>query len=308
MRVLVSGASGFIGKALCATLVSQHAVYGTTRREEDNLISGVNKLLWDGTDAALEALPQVDVIVHLAARVHFMRDSAAEPLTEFRLANVEMTRNLARWAAARGVKRFVFISTVKVNGEMTQPGRPFSPDDVPAPKDAYGVSKFEAELALQKICVEAGMEFVVIRPPLVYGPGVGGNFRMLLHWVQRGIPLPLGAVDNRRSLVALDNLIDLIAVCLTHPAAANQVFLVADAETISTPELLLKIARSCGRRIRLLPVPPAWLRCCAAILGKRSMADRLLSSLVVDSTKACDLLGWRPPVSMEEQLEKMAGK
>jgi UDP-glucose 4-epimerase len=201
----------------------------------------------------------------------------------------------------------VFLSTIKVNGESTPSGGSFLPDDVPAPEDAYGVSKLEAELALRKICADTGMEIVVIRPPLVYGPSVGGNFRSLLRWVQRGIPLPLGAIDNRRSLVAIDNLVDLIAVCLTHPAAAGQVFLAADGEDISTTGLLLKIAHAYGRSPRLLPVPPSWLRWGAAVLGKEGAVDRLLGSLVVDSTKARDLLDWHPVVSMEEQLRKMAG-
>lgn len=307
MKVLVSGAGGFVGRALCRALVETgYRVYGTCRSENGDLLPGVVKVVWSGGDLGLKAISQIDAVVHLAARVHVMRESAVDPLTDFRIANVDITRDLAKWAAAHGVKRFVFLSTIKVNGELSLPGRPFRPDDAPAPEDAYGISKLEAELALQKACADTGMEFVVIRPPLVYGPGVGGNFRTLLRWMQRGAPLPLGAIDNRRSLVALDNLIDLITVCLMHPAAANQVFLAADGEDVSTTELLLKIAQAYGRSARLLPVPSSWLRACAAVLGRRAAADRLLGSLVVDASKTRDLLGWHPVVSMEEQLRKMA--
>lgn len=305
--LLLTGATGFIGRALMPRLSGDGwRVHAAVRRT-----SGLPMEYSVGDiDAQTDwgaALQGCRTVVHLAARVHVMRDVAIDPLVQFRKVNVDGTLNLARQAAAAGVRRFVFLSTIKVNGEATQADRAFRPDDEPAPEDAYGVSKLEAELALKKICVETGIEFVVIRPPLVYGPGVGGNFRTLLRWIQRGIPLPLGAVDNRRSLVALDNLIDLTALCTSHPAAANQVFLAADGEDVSTTGLLLKIAHAYGRNARLLPVPPSWLRCCAAALGKAGAADRLLGSLVVDATKARELLGWHPVVSMEEQLRKMAG-
>lgn len=305
--LLLTGATGFIGSALMRRLVQNGwNVRAAVRRANGSSTEVVVGDIDSRTDWS-KALQGCRTVVHLAARVHVMRDEAADPLAEFRKVNVEGTLKLARQAAAAGVRRFVFLSTIKVNGESSQPGQPFRPDDTPAPEDAYGISKLEAELELQKICADTGMEFVVIRPPLVYGPGVRGNFRTLLRWVQRGIPLPLGAVDNRRSLMALENLVDLIAVCLTHPAAANQVFLAADGEDVSTTELLRKIARSCGRSARLLPVPPTWLRCCAAMLGKKVAVDRLLGSLAVDSTKARDLLDWRPVVSMEEQLGEMVG-
>jgi nucleoside-diphosphate-sugar epimerase len=306
MRVLVSGANGFVGKALCEALVSRHTVYGTTRQAAGSLVPGVNKLQWDGSAAALEDMPPVDAVVHLAARVHVMRERAADPMEEFRSVNVDMTRNLARWAVACGAKRFVFMSSVKVNGEATPPGRAFSADDAPSPGDAYAVSKLEAEQALRAVCAESGMEFVMIRPPLVYGPGVRGNFGTMVRWIKRGIPLPLGAISNRRSLVALDNLVDFTAICLDHPAAANQVFLPADGEDVSTTGMLRKIAQAYGVGARLIPVPQRWLRYGAGVLGKSAMADRLLGSLRVDNAKARDMLGWCPAVTMDEQLRKMA--
>lgn len=304
--VLLTGATGFVGSAALPRLVREGWLVRAAVRHSSGLPGEVVVGDIDAQTDWSEALQGCEAVVHLAARVHVMHDEAVDPLTEFRKVNVDGTIRLARQAATAGVRRFVFLSTIKVNGESTQSGQAFMPNDIPAPEDAYGLSKLEAERALLKICTDVGMDFVVIRPPLVYGPGVGGNFRTLLRWMQRGIPLPLGAIDNRRSLVALDNLVDLIAVCLVHPAAANQVFLAADVEDVSTTGLLLKIARAYGRSARLLPVPSSWLRRCAAVLGKREAADRLLGSLVVDSTKARDLLGWRPAVSIEEQLGKMA--
>ena len=271
----------------------------------DELLTGVTRIIWNGENAELMAVPLVDTVIHLAARVHVMHERSADPLAEFRTANVGMTRNLAQWAATRGVKRFIFISSVKVNGESTPSGQVFSADDTPSPEDPYAVSKMEAEHALSAACVNSSMEFVIIRPPLVYGPGVQGNFRSLVRWIKRGIPLPLGAISNRRSLLALDNLTDLIAICLIHPAAANQVFLAADGEDVSTTVLLHKIAAAYGKPSRLIPVSHFWLRQAGALLGKKAAVERLLGSLVVDTTKTRDLLGWTPSISMDEQLRKM---
>lgn len=304
--VLVTGANGFVGQALCRTLLaSGYRVYGTSRNADGELVPGVIKTVWKGYSTGLGDIPELEAVVHLAARVHVMRDTVAEPLAEFRAANVEMTRSLAAWAAARGVKRFVFMSSVKVNGEATSQLSSFSADDVPSPEDAYAISKWEAEQVLQAVCSKSGMEFVVIRPPLVYGPGVQGNFRSMAQWVKHGIPLPLGAISNRRSLVALDNLVSFVMACLQHPAAANQVFLVSDSEAVSTTEILRKIAHAYGRSARLFSVPVPWLRRCAVILGKSAMAERLLGSLVIDANKAHALLNWVPVVSMDEQLRKM---
>lgn len=306
MNILVTGASGFVGKALCSALLAAgFRVYGTTRDAGDFHL-GVERVVWNGESTELANVPPADIVVHLAARVHVMHERLADPLAEFRSANVETTRKLALWAAERGVKRFVFMSSVKVNGEVTEAGRAFSADDVPAPEDAYAISKLEAEQALRAVCSNSGMEFVVIRPPLVYGPGVRGNFRSMVQWVKRGIPLPLGAISNRRSLVALDNLVSFIMTCLESPAAANQVFLVSDGEAVSTTEMLRKIALAYAVTPRLLSVPEGWLRCVARMIGKSSAADRLLGSLEVNVDKSRDMLGWRPVVTMDQQLRKMA--
>jgi len=250
-----------------------------------------------------------EAVVHLAARVHVMKDESSDPLSEFRRSNVDGTENLARQAAQAGVKRFVFISSVKVNGESTQPGQPFTPADAPAPQDDYGLSKFEAEQALWQVARSTGMEVVIIRPPLVYGPGVKGNFARMVHWVRQGVPLPLGAVHNRRSLLALDNLVDFIALCANperSPQAANQTFLVSDGDDVSTTELLRRVAHAYGVPARLLPVPLGLMHAAARLLGKAAEADRLLGSLQVDASKARNLLGWVPPVTMQAQLRQMA--
>lgn len=306
---MVTGASGFVGQAFCDECAKRgNAVVAALRtpRAFDAPVTPV--VVGDLADSIdwREALQGVDVVVHLAARVHVMRDAADDPLGEFRKVNVQGTHNLVRQAAAACVKRFVFLSSVKVNGEATAPGHAYTSDDVPAPEDAYGVSKLEAEQTLRSVCSETGMEFVVIRPPLVYGPGVQGNFQSMMRAIQRGIPLPLGAIDNRRSLIAMDNLVDLIMACLAHPAAANQVFMAADGEDVSTSALLRKVAAAHGLPARLIPVPTGLLRFCATVLGKRAAADRLLGSLVVDASRTCDVLGWTPAVSMDEQLRKMA--
>ena len=248
------------------------------------------------------ALRDVNVIVHLAARVHVMHDTATDPLTAFRTVNVNGTLNLARQAAAAGVKLFVFISSVKVNGESTQPRRAFTEADAPKPQDAYGQSKHEAEQGLRQLSADTGMEVVIIRPPLVYGPGVKANFAALMHAVQRGWPLPLGAVHNQRSLVALDNLVDFIVTCITHPQAANQTFLVSDGQDLSTTELVRGMAQAAGVPARLLPVPVWALLAGASLLGKGDAVQRLCGNLQVDMSQARSLLGWLPPVSVEEGL------
>lgn len=252
-----------------------------------------------------EALLGIVTVVHLAARVHVMNDASENPMVEFRRINVAGTLNLARQAAAAGVKRFVFISSVKVNGERTAPGRPFTETDAPNPQDAYGQSKHEAEQGLRLMAEDTGMEVVIIRPPLVYGPGVKANFAALMRAVQRGWPLPLGAVHNQRSLVALDNLVDFIVTCITHPKAANQTFLVSDGQDLSTTELVRGMAKAAGVPARLLPVPVWALQAAGALLGKGDAVQRLCGNLQVDISKARQLLGWVPPVSVEEGL-KMA--
>jgi nucleoside-diphosphate-sugar epimerase len=306
MRICVTGASGLVGSRLCDYLTAfGHEVIKVSRNRQDYVVTGDM-----GADTNWsEAIAGCDVVVHLSARVHVMRDGSANPLAEFRKSNVEATRSLALQAAASGVKRFVFISTVKVNGEFTPLSQPFTFANEPDPQDNYAISKHEAEQALWQLARGTGMEVVVIRPPLVYGPGVKGNFARMVLWVRRGVPLPLGSVQNLRSLVALDSLVDLIAVCADterSPMAANQTLLVSDGEDVSTTELLRRVALAYEVSPRLLPIPAHWLHAAARFIGKGAMADRLLGSLQVDVSKTCELLGWKPPVTMDEQLRKMA--
>jgi nucleoside-diphosphate-sugar epimerase len=232
-----------------------------------------------------------------------MDDKCPDPLSEFRRVNVTGTANFARQSAAAGVKRFVYLSSIKVNGEFTTAGQPFTADDVPAPEDPYGVAKYEAEQLLRQIAAETGMEVVIVRPPLVYGPGVKANFEFMMRWLARGVPLPLAAVtENRRSLVALDNLVDLIVTCLNHPAAANQTFLVSDGEDLSTAQLLKRMGAAMGHPTRLFYVAPGLLKLGAAVLNTPGLYQRLCRSLQVDITKNRQLLGWTPPVSVDVGL------
>lgn len=247
-------------------------------------------------------LQDVEVVVHTAARVHVMDESSDDPLQAFRRINVFATLDLARQAAEAGVSRFVFISSIKVSGEQTRLGMPFRPDDVPRPADPYGVSKREAEDGLLALAAESGMEVVIVRPPLVYGPGVKGNFASMIELLDKGVPLPLGAVYNKRSLVGIGNLVDLIILCLDHSAAANQVFFVSDDEDLSTTEMLRCVAEAMGKPVRLVRVPASMLQIGATLLGKKAMAQRLLGSLQVDITKTRGLLGWTPPYTVEEGL------
>jgi nucleoside-diphosphate-sugar epimerase len=311
MNVFVTGANGFIGRALCDKLiVDGYQVRGAVREEAQLMalpieIEGV--LVGDISPATdwHEALGGIDVVVHLAARVHVMDDIADDPLAEFRKVNTAGTLDLARQAVAAGVRRFVFVSTIKVNGEGgPEKGAAFSENDVSDPQDPYAVSKWEAEQGLMAIAEETGLEVVIIRPPLVYGPGVKANFRSLMKWVRRGVPLPLGAVHNKRSFVAVDNLVSFIIHCMDHPKAANEVFLISDGEDVSTTELLQKMARAFGKRTILLPVPVSLMTFVAGLLGKRDVAQRLCGSLQVDISKAREVLGWTPQVSLDEGLMK----
>jgi len=307
MKVRVTGANGFVGLALLERLnvMSGLQVAGSVRRAAGLAGTTVVEVgdLTAQTDWSL-ALADADAVVHLAARVHVMQDTATDPLAAFRTVNVDGTLNLARQAAASGVKRFVFISSVKVNGESTEPGHAFSEADAPNPQDAYGQSKHEAEQGLRQIAYDTGIEVVIIRPPLAYGPRVKANFAALMRAVQRGWPLPLGAVYNQRSLVALDNLVDLIVTCITHPQAANQTFLVSDGEDLSTPDLIRRMARAVNRPARLLPVPVWALKAGALLLGKGDAVQRLCGNLQVDISKSRTLLGWYPPISVNEGLRR----
>lgn len=291
-QVLVTGASGFVGKTLCEEFFKRNMPLTPVSRA------------WLAPESMADSLRDCDAVVHLAARVHVMRDTALDPLQEYRRTNVQGTLNLARRAATAGVRRFVFMSSVKVNGESTQAGHPFTEVEAPGPQDFYGVSKHEAENGLREIAAQTGMEVVIIRPPLVYGPGVKANFAALMRAVQRGWPLPLGAVHNKRSLVALDNLVDFVLTCATHPQAANQTFMVSDGHDLSTTELVQGLADALHVPRRFPPVPVGILEAGAALAGKRSAVQRLCGNLQVDISKARQLLGWNPPITVNEGLRR----
>lgn len=312
-RVLVTGGTGFVGGALLGTVGATtvwQPVAAVRQNPQSHLKISVPYVVVgsidDGTDW-FAALQGVSVVIHTAARVHVMHDQSPDPLAEFRRVNVAGTLNLARQAAAAGVKRLVFVSSVKVNGEATLPGQVFKADDIHVPTDPYGLSKYEAEAGLRAVAAETGLEVAIVRPPLVYGPGVKANFAAMVRWLSRGVPLPLRAVvHNRRSLVALDNLVDLLLVCATHPAAANQTFMASDGDDMSTADLLRRIGVALGKPARLLPVPVSWLKLGAAVVGKADVAQRLLGSLQVDISKNQQLLGWTPPVSVDAALKQVA--
>jgi nucleoside-diphosphate-sugar epimerase len=308
-KILLTGANGFVGTALVSRLVRERLeVRACVRRNAGTLPDAVQTVLINdltGDIDCVQALAGIGVVLHVAARVHAMNDSSANPLTEFRRVNVQGTLNLARQAATVGVRRFVFVSSIGVNGAETFQ-QPFTYQDQVAPHSAYAVSKYEAELGLQELAAKNKMEVVIIRPPLVYGPNAPGNFGSLMRWLKRGIPLPLGTIYNQRSLVALDNLVDLIVTCVTHPAAANQTFLVSDDEDLSTTQLLRRMGSALGKPARLIPVPASLLKLGAALAGRPELAQRLCGSLQVDISKTKELLGWRPPFSVNEGLKKAA--
>jgi nucleoside-diphosphate-sugar epimerase len=313
MKVLVTGANGFVGSAVCETVAKRgHQVLALTRQPVSLLISEHSaqdicrlEANFDDISSVQKHLAGCDAIVHCAARVHQVREVALDPLYAYRRVNTQATLNLARAAAQAGVRRFVFLSSVKVNGEFTTPGQLFSSSQA-APQDPYGISKWEAEQGLREIAKQTGLEVVIIRPPLVYGPGVKANFLTMMQWLCKGIPLPLGAIRNQRSLVALPNLVDFIALCLTHPKAANQSFMVSDQQDVSTTQLLRGLGEALGRPARLLPLPQGLLTASLKMIGKGGVAQRLCGDLAVDASPASSLLGWKPPLTMQQGLQLTA--
>ncbi len=311
MKILVTGANGFVGKALIKKIheCSDNTIVATTRNVNQNTSKRIKYInlgqMTNHTDWS-SALRNVDAVVHTAARVHIMKESAENALDEFRKVNVDATVNLARQANDAGVKRFVFLSSIKVNGEHTILGKPFTEYVDFIPTDPYALSKYEAEQALLKLSSSTNMEIVIIRPPLVYGPGVKANFSSMMRLVSYSIPLPLGLINNKRSLIGLENLVDFITVCLSHPKAANQVFVVSDNEDVSTTELLTKIAQALNKKLWLIKIPVSLLLYLSKLVGKQNVAKRLFESLQVDSSKSRELLNWVPQTTMMQQLKIMA--
>ncbi len=308
MNILLTGASGFIGQKLVDHLL-QHTEAILKLAVRQKLLRHVDRRVTLSSIADIsantnwqEALFDCNVVIHAAARVHVMEEHAQDPLAAYREINVNATLNLARQAAHQGVKRFIYLSSIKVNGEATLAGKSFKSDDVALPQCAYSISKYEAEQGLFALAKETGMEVVIIRPVLVYGPGVNGNFKSMMDWLQKGIPLPLGVVNNKRSFVSVDNLVDLIRTCITHPRAANQIFLVSDGQDLSTTELLKKMRCYFDKRVILLPVPVWALNFAAKLLDKKIIVERLCGSLQVDISKASERLGWRPVVKVDDAL------
>ncbi|CEK10242.1 UDP-glucose 4-epimerase family protein [Legionella hackeliae] len=308
--ILMTGATGFVGRHFMAALRNsdKFTVRVAVRNTNSPFLGGCEEIIsipdiststnWS------DALKNCDVVVHAAARVHVMKEEERAPLLEYRRINVEGTLHLAHQAAKNGVKRFIYISSIKVNGEETKPGTTYSADDIPAPEDPYALSKYEAEQGLLKLSDETGMQVIIIRPPLVYGPGVGGNFQRMIKWLQKGYPLPLKTINNKRSFVSVYNLVDLIIHCLDASEKNNQIFLVSDNQDVSTPELLQKVALALNKPARLIPFPYWILKNLASIAGKKPEVQRLCGSLQVDVNKTQELLGWKPKMSIDEALAK----
>jgi nucleoside-diphosphate-sugar epimerase len=309
-KILITGGNGFIGQYLSHYLAQKnYSIVQSYRQrpdvEADKLIG--QPVAVGAIDAATDwhlALDNVDVVVHLAARVHVMQETHEDPLTAFREVNTHGTINLAKQAAAAGVKRFVYLSSIKVNGEQTEPGASFHADDTPNPLDPYAISKYEAEQQLMQLSQQTGLEVVIIRPPLVYGPGVKGNFKRLVSLVNKSLPLPLAGIRNARSLVSIQNICSLIAVCIHHPNAAGEVFLVSDGEDLSTSDLLIRLAKVLNKKSRLFYLPKSWLNVLTLAINRQAEFQRLFGSLQVDINKNDELLDWRPEVSVEKGLRE----
>jgi len=308
-RILVTGGDGFVGRTLCpALLKAGHHVRITKRQMNGDNQNGIETVAIGNIGPETDwtwALDNIDTVVHLAGRAHVMRETEADPLAAFRHINVDATKRLAESAVHHGVKRLIFISSIKVNGERTT-GVPFKETDDPAPEDAYGQSKWEAEQALQEIACRTGLEIVILRPPLIYGPNVKGNFLTLLRACNKSLPLPLGAIHNQRSLIFVANLCDAMMCCLEHEKAAGEIFLIRDSDDISTPDLIRTIAWALKVPARLVPLPPKFLTLAGQLIGRGATVTRLTESLTVDDGKIRTLLGWKPPHSVVEGLEQTA--
>lgn len=311
MKILLTGSSGFVGAALAKSIAaSSFGLVAPTRTgsaSDNNDQPARLARIMGGIDAATDwvrFLKGVETVVHCAAVSEVGKNPDEKQLHALRSVNIDGTLNLARQAALAGVRRFVFLSSIKVNGDSTRLGTPFMCDDSPLPVDAYGLSKLDAERGLQNIARESGMEFVIIRPPLVYGPGVKGNFRMLMQLVEYGVPLPLSNIRNQRSYIGIDNLVDLVIACTSHPKAANQILLASDDQDLSTTELLRSIAQAMGKSTSLFPCPKQVLATAAKFVGKSTLAEKLLGSLQVDISKTKRLLSWVPPVSVQDGLNR----
>jgi len=313
MNILISGINGFIGRHLCKSLsAAGHTILGTVRRPQYPIAPELAKARLielgniDGQTNWREHLQGVDVVIHLAARVHVMADQAANPLLEYRKTNVEGSVHLAQEAAACGVKRLIYLSSIKVNGEERP--TPYSEKDTPAPQDPYGISKWEAEQALSDVAQESALEVVIIRPPLVYGPGVKANFLRLLKLSQTRLPLPLGSLNKPRSMIFIGNLISAINTTIEAPQAAGNTYLVSDNQDISPTKLLLKMAKAQGKKPRLLPCPPGLLQLMGRLLGRSAEIRRLTQPLTVDCQKIRSQLAWSPPFTLEEGLAQTVGQ
>ncbi len=309
MKFLITGANGFVGKLLCKELLRQGQSVRAAVRSGKSLIDNTEVTIVGAIDSETnwaDALRDVDVVIHLAARVHVMRESATNPLAEFLKVNLHGTSNLARQAACFGVRRLVYVSSIKVNGEQTSATQSFTELDEPSPQDFYSISKWQAEQALWRIAQETGLEIVVVRPSLVYGPGVKGNFAQMLAVIAKHIPLPFASVHNRRSLIYLGNLVDALIACSTHPVAAGQTYLVCDGEDVSTPDLLRQLGDAMRCPAHILPFPPSWLRMLGKIFDKSDQVERLLGSLQVDSDKIRRDLNWVPPYTLQQGLQATA--
>ncbi|WED22024.1 SDR family oxidoreductase [Vibrio sp. JC009] len=308
MNILVTGSKGFVGSRVVELADARGwcCVGGRRQAAGGELVDTSNVVYRDvaPNEHWVDVLQGIDCVVHCAARVHQMKETESDVLEAYREVNTHGTLNLARQAADAGVKRFVFLSTVKVNGELTEAGKPFTPEVSIPPEDPYGLSKYEAELGLRKLADETGLEVVIIRPPLIYGPGVKANFLSMMNWVYKGVPLPLRSINNLRSMVFLDNLVDLILLSCEHPDAANKTFLVSDDQDTSLSSLLAMIASALDKPNRMIPFPASLLKLTATLLGKGDIGTRLCANLQVDISETKQALSWVPPYSVQEGIEQ----